>query len=156
DVKEGQYRVLGVVSDSPIYSRNGKGNNITQSCGYHVEEIATGRRIIMTKKEGVHLTAKNGMRNAYITSRKRVATDENGEVIKEWLVMYLQPYPARAESFTQDNRLVSVYRLDEDGKISTPIELLIKEEECTPEFWLMIQERYKKKLKKSKKSRNGN
>lgn len=154
DKDNGQYRVLGAVSPNPIATRKGPQTNIAKACGYHIEEVATGKRLKTTKKEGVNIAAKYGMRNAYIIYRHREQKDSNGEVIKSWASIYLQPYPAQKESFTKDDRLVNVYRLDENGKIADPLELMIKEEDCTEDFWFYIKEMYeKKKTKRNKKNR---
>lgn len=148
DMEEGKYRVLGAVSPNPIATRKGPETNIAKACGYHIEEIATGRKLKMTKKEGVNLAAMFGMRNAYIIYRQRPQKDKEGNVIKNNVSIYLQPFPAQQESFTKDDRLVSVYRLDENGKIEHPLELMIKEEDCTKDFWVYIKEMYEKKKKK--------
>src|SRR5699024_190187 len=129
----------------------GPQTNIAKACGYHIEEIATGKKLKMTKKEGVNLAAQFGMRNAYIIYRQREEKDKDGVVIKTWASIYVQPLPARKESITQDDRLVNVYRLDENGKVAKPLELMIKEEDCRKDFWVYIDKLYQTKKKKSKR-----
>jgi len=152
DVENGKYRVLGTITAGSISTRKGPGTNIAESCGYHVEEIASGRRLMMTKKEGVNIAAIYGMKNAYINYRPHTKKDKDGNVIKSWASIYLQPHPARKESFTQDDRLVSVYKLDENSKIEYPVQLMIKEEQCTTDFWIIVKEMYEKKKKQSRKA----
>lgn len=153
DIKEGQYRVKGAISANPIFRRKGPNTNISQSCGYAIEEVATGKVMYTTKREGVTLAARHGMQNGYIIKRKKERTDSLGKVIKTDETVYLQPYPARAESFTQDGRLISVFELDEDNKIKYPLNLMLKEEQCTKDFWLLVQEKYSKRKNRRRRSR---
>lgn len=153
DIKGGEYRVKGAISANPIFRRKGPNTNISQSCGYAIEEIATGKVMYVTKREGVTLAARHGMANGYIIKRKRETKDSLGQVIKTDETVYLQPYPAREESFTQDGRLISVFELDEDNKIKYPLNMLIEEDQCTKDFWLLIQEIYKKRKNRRRRSR---
>lgn len=145
DPENGKYRILGAVSPNPVSVRKNAGTNIAKACGYHIEEIETGRTFKTTIKEGYKIASEFGMRNAYITHRDRKKKDKEGNVIKNWASIYLQPFPAIQESFTQDARLVNVYALDENGKIEYPLELKLTEEECTVDFWMLIKELYEKK-----------
>lgn len=154
DIREGEYRVRGTISASPIFRRKGPNTNIAKSCGYSIEEIATGKVLYMTKREGVTLAARHGMRNGYIIQNTKETTDSNGEVIKKDETVYLQPYPAREESFTQDGRLISVFRLDENNKIDYPLELMIEEEMCTKDFWLLVQQLYENKKNRRRRTRS--
>lgn len=152
DIKEGKYRVAGTISASPLFQRKGAGTNIAYSCGYAIEELSTGKVMYVTKEQGVHIASQHGMQNAYIQYKVGQKKDKEGKVIKEKTSIYLQPFPPQKESFTQDDRLVSVFKLDDEGKIEQPYELAITDEsKCTPEFWIFIQELNKQKQKRNKK-----
>lgn len=153
DVEGGRFRVAGTISASPIFRRKGPNTNIAKSSGYAVEEIETGKVKYMTKMEGVALAARYGMQNAYIIRHARKKKDSEGEVIKTNESIYLQPYPAREESFTQDGRLISVFELDEDNKIKYPLNLMITEEQCTKDFWLLIQKLYEQRKSRRQRSK---
>lgn len=150
DIEEGRYRVAGTVTASSIFTRKGPKTNIALSCGYCIEEIDTGKRLLMTKEEGVQIASQYGLRNGYIVYRKQVKKDKEGRPIKEEKTIYLQPYPAKKESFTQDDRLITMFSMDEDGRIKHPVELQIKQEDCTPAFWIYVKQIYEKKRKTSK------
>lgn len=159
DVKEGKYRVQGIISARPIYLRKGKGKgpgtSLTKSSGYAIEEIETGRVKYVTKLEGVTIAARHGLRNGYIIQRKKNKKDSAGEIIKTEITTYLQPYPAVAESYTQDGRLIGIFEYDEDNRIKYPLNLLIEEEKCTRDMWMLIQKEYQKIKKRSgKKQKN--
>lgn len=149
DVENGKYRVAGTVSASSIFTRKGPQTNIAYSTGYCIEEIATGKKKLVTKEEGVHIAAQEGLRNGYIIYKSKDKKDEQNRVIKKDTTIYLQPYPAKTESFTQDDRLISVFKLDEEGRVQQPVELLIKKEDCTPSFWIHVNQLYETKKKRS-------
>lgn len=151
DYENGKFRIAGTLSASPIFRRKGPNTNIAKSCGYAVEELATGRIMYMTKMEGVALAARHKMVNAYIIKHVRNKKDKNGETIKTSETIYLQPYPAREESFTQDGRLISVFKLDQNNKLEHPLELMIEEDMCTKDFWLLIQKTYKQKKNRNQR-----
>lgn len=166
DIENGKYKILGAVTDKNIYKRPKKTDkpiettkvkgNIVPSIGYKVLEVATGKTKLITKKQGIELCRLYGMTNAYITCKNFEKKDENGQVIKSNPLVYLQPYPAQTEAFTQDNRIVSIFELDANCKYVVPIKLQVTEEEATPEMWEIIQISYQHRLAQSKKSNKGN
>src|SRR5690625_3808926 len=145
DIENGRYRVAGTVSASSILTRKGPKTNITLSTGYCIEEIDTGKKLLVTKEEGVQIASQYGLRNGYIVYRRREMKDKQGNAIKEDKSIYLQPFPAKKESFTQDDRLINVFHMDGDGRIKHPVELAIKKEDCTPSFWIHVTQLYEKK-----------
>ena len=111
---------------------------------------------MVSKEVGIRLCSLFGMKNAYITVRPKTVKDENGNVIQSTNLIYLYPYPSQTEAFTQDDRIQTVFKLDSDGVIQKPLEIILKEEECTEEFWNLIQLIYTKKNKQSRRSRKNN
>lgn len=156
DIKQGKYKILGTVSAGNIYIRKGPGTNIApESCGYHVEEIETGKRMYMTKHEGVMLAYEYGMVNAYIIYSTKKRKDSEGNVIKIDKSIYLQPFPAKKQSFTTDDRLVSVFELDENGKVKEPVNLLIDLEMCTVDLNILLQKLHERRSKNTGKRQRG-
>lgn len=155
DDENGKYRILGGVTIQQVFRRKGAGTNIAPAVGYKVEEIDTGRVMLVEKNQGIKLCAEFGMRNAYVVYRSKTKKAESGEVLKTTPTVYLQPYPARTESFTQDDRLVTVFKMNAEGGMVKPLELMVKEEDCTPELWRIIQKALEKGNKRTKKSLRG-
>lgn len=171
DPEEGLYYVAGSVTLSQIFTR-AAGTTIAPAIGYKLTEYkrnkdgsimldenqqpVLGNSIYLSKEEGVELVARYGVRNAYIVTRQRSKKDkQTGEVLIKETITYLQPFPARTEAFTQDDRLVNVYKYDESGRYAKPFELMLKEEECTAALWRIIQEDFAKKVKNSKRKSGG-
>lgn len=155
DETEGKYRILGAITVKQVFKRKGSGTNIAPAVGYLVEEVETGRRIMLEKSQGVQLCAHYGMQNAYIVYQMKTNKSQDGEVLKQTPSVYLQPFPAIKEAFTQDDRLVMAFKMSPDGSLLKPLELTIKEEQCTPELWRIIQKEYDKVEKRKKRSRRG-
>lgn len=155
DDKNGLYRILGSVTTNQVFRRKNAGTNIAPAVGYHVEEIATGRRMLVEKSQGVQLCAQFGMVNAYVVYRTKTKKSKDGEVLKTIPSVYLQPYPARSEAFTQDDKLVTVFKMNAEGGQIKPLELVVEEEQCTPELWRIIMKEYEKGNRKPKRSRRG-
>ncbi|MFV1457292.1 hypothetical protein [Bacillus mycoides] len=115
-----------------------------------------GRRFLMTKEEAVNLVARYGVQNAYIVTRDREKKDKaTGEVLVVDTITYLMPHPARLEAFTQDDRLINVYKYDENGRYAKPLELVITKEECTHPLWRLIEDDYEKRLKNNNRKKGG-
>ncbi|WP_141552971.1 hypothetical protein [Bacillus thuringiensis] len=186
DPMEGLYYIEGTVTLSQIFIRQGAGTNIAPACGYRIAEVQRnekgnviydqdvpeevtedggiivplkpklGRSFLVTKEEGIHLSARYGVRNAYIVTRDREKKDkETGEVIAVVNTTYLMPYPARTEAFTQDDRLVNVYKYNENGSYAKPLELNVIEDDCTRPLWRLIADDYERRKKNSKKTKGG-
>lgn len=155
DDADGKYRVLGAVTVKHVFRRKKVGTNITPTIGYHIEEIETGRRLMVEKSQGVRICAESGMRNAYIVYRSKTRKGANGEVLKTTPTVYLHPNPARTESFTQDDRIVTVFKMNSEGVIIKPMELTVTEEQCTPELWRLIMKEYNVGNRRAKRSRRG-
>lgn len=155
DDKNGKYRILGAITHSRVFRRKDAGTNIAPAIGYKVVEEETGREILVTKQQAVFLCAKYGMKNAYIAQRVSKETSKTGEVLQELRTTYLMPYPTRKEAFTQDDRLVTAFKLDSDCIPIKPLEIALNEEECTPELWRIILQEQKKGNKGKKKDRIG-
>lgn len=157
DDEEGQFKILGAVTTQNIYRRKKAGTSIAPAVGYMVKDMHTGQEKAVSKSQGVILCYKYGMRNAYITYRTSPKKDAvTGEVIQASPVTYLQPFPARTEAFTKDDRIVPAFKLDSNGSLKRPYELNIREEQCTPELWEIIMKDYEKGNKNAKRSRRGN
>lgn len=153
DDRNAKYRIVGAVTDKAIYQRGTTSKNIAPAIGYKIEEIETGATIMVSKELGIQICRLFGMKNAYITVRPKNKKDEDGTTIQSTSLMYLYPHPPQLESFTQDDRVVTVFKLDNDGGIQKPLELAIKEEDCTEEFWRVVEFIYKKKNKQPKRAR---
>lgn len=162
DLKNAKYRIVGAVTDSSIYKRKTKNDNkidtstkgnLVATIGYKVKELKTGKTKLVTKKQGIGLCRLFGMENAYITCKNYKRKDSEGNVILKVPSSYLQPYPSSGEAFTQDDRIVSIYKLDADCKFIIPIELKVKEEEATEEMWELIQALYNAKSKQRHKTK---
>lgn len=155
DVKNGRFKVLGAVTLHQVFKKQQSGTNIAPADGYHIEEIETGRKLIVEKSQGVKICEEMGMTNAYITHRVKTEKSSEGEVLQTRSSIYLFPYPSRKEAFTQDDRLITAFKMDDEGKLVQPYELMITEDQCTPEFWRMVMKKYEQGNKKPKKSRRG-
>lgn len=163
DLEKGKYRIVGVVTSKSIYKRVEKKKkneteiitktgNVVFSFGYKVEEVATGKTKLVTKQQGIDLCRLYGMVNAFIITKKNEKKDSKGEVIKTKPSLYLQPYPSQLESFTKDDRVTTIFELDEYSKLVEPLTLTVKEEEATPEMWKLIQYEYAKMKEKLQKN----
>lgn len=160
DVDNGKYRVTGIVTSKKIFKRraNKKGirtNIAPHPIGYRLEDIETGNVKLVEKSEGVIAVGKYGAVNSYVMIKDNSIKDEDGEVIQEKINSYLQPYPAHKEAFTQDDRIVNIFKYDENGNIDLdPLELMVTEEQCTDRLWNIIlseKERYEERRSKRAK-----
>lgn len=176
DVEEGRYRILGGVTLGQIFTRPAKqggkevaGSNFAKLSGFKVAEYKVddetgllardeeGNPIIVdtkiiTKKEGIYLASRYGMQNAYIDSRQRGKKDkESDEELYSKLAIYLTPFP-RTEAFFTDERAITAYQLNSQGKVEKPVVLLLKEEECSTKFWRLLQQDYTKKKQQREKN----
>lgn len=111
---------------------------------------------IVTKEQGLHLVQFMGSTNAYIRSKQVLDKDNN--FVKN--TIFLRPYPAQTQAFFLDGRVVKAYKTDELGNRVVPIELSVKEEDCTYNMWMIIsrdfdfkrtRERPKQNILESKK-----
>lgn len=145
DLAEGKYKIIGILTAKHIYKRHGKDEtkqikgNIAPSIGYKVLDIATGKTRLITKKQGIELCRLYGMTNAYIIGKNFEKKNNAGNILQRKPIVYLQPYPANTESFTQDDRIIPIFELDSDGKFKNPITLQVTEEESSKEMWEIIQ-----------------
>lgn len=163
DLEEGKYKITGVVTSKNMYKRENKVKNsnsgvvprignVVISFGYRVEEVSTGKTMLVTKKQGIDLCRLYGMVNSFIISKTNEKKDSEGKVIKTKPIMYLQPYPSNLECFTKDERVINIFELDEHYKVVEPLKLTVKEEETTPEMWKLIQNEYEKMEEKLQKN----
>lgn len=155
DDSGGKYKVLGAVTLQQVFRRKKAGTNIAPAVGYRILEIETGREMMVEKKQGVQICAQYGMQNAYIIYRTKEKKGADGEVLKTTPSVYLQPYPSRQEAFSQDDRLVTVFKMNAEGSLIRPLELMVEEEECTQELWRIIMKEYDRGNKKAKRNRRG-
>lgn len=159
DVESGMFKVTGIISASKVFKRsaNKKGektNIVPHPIGYRLENTKTGKSMLVEKSEGVGFVGNHGAINAYIVGKDNSEYDkETGELIKESYNLYLQPFPAVDEAFTKDERIVNVFKYDNVGNIQlNPLEVVIKEEDCSERLWNIVMKEYDNK--RSKKSHN--
>lgn len=155
DIEEGRFRVKGTLTLGKVFKRRNVGTNLALSAGYLIEDCETGDTFFVEKQQGVRLCAAFGMRNAFISYRKRDTKDEEGNVMQSQQTIYLQPFPQQTESFTQDDRVHTAFKLDAEGNLIRPFELNVGDDECTVELWRIIQKDYEKGSKLSKRAKRG-
>lgn len=140
--ESGLYRVDGGLVIDKVQSRSGTGTNIVKTVGLKVtkiEHIDGGYRelesLYVTKEEALDLAIEYGAINAYVkTTYSKAKRGKQAE-----RTHHLQPYPSRAESFTSDESLVFVYEVDATGSKVRPVNLLIKEDDCSSMMWDFIR-----------------
>lgn len=155
DMEVGRFRVKGTLTLGKVFKRKNVGTNLALSSGYLIEDCETNDTYFVEKQQGVKLCAVYGMRNAFISFRSKDRKDDGGLVIQSQQTVYLQPYPQRSESFTQDERVHTAFKLDETGNLVRPFELNVTEEQCTNELWRIIQKAHEKGSKVSKRAKRG-
>lgn len=142
DLEKGKYRVDGGLIIDKVQYRATTGRNIVKTVGLvltrinHLEDgsIEDLDTLYVTKEEALDLISQHGSVNSYIkttVNKKREASH------------YLQPYPAISESFTQDDRLVHVYEVDEEGSKVRPHKLMIDEQSCSFMMWELLHHDFK-------------
>lgn len=161
DVENGKYKITGTVFTGKVFKRkpnkSGKKTNIVpNSIGYRIQDMATGDSKLVTKEEALYLVQTYGCRNAYVMVSDKSKYDSKNNLIKEDFRNHLQPSPSTKEAFTQDDRLVNVYKFDDKGEVILlpEIQLNVKEEDCTEGLWEIIQLDYADKEKKRKEQLN--
>lgn len=145
--EESNLSIVGIITASHVNIRKTKRglSNITKSIGYQIKDDLTGEVYNLEKSQGIHVGLVKGYNNGYIRIQKR----------KEKSTTYLHPL-TRQISFTQDDRLQTAFKLDKDGQVKIPVELLIDKERCTRELWQLIEihkDKYKETSISRKKSR---
>lgn len=157
DVENGMYKVTGIISASKVFKRsaNKKGektNIVPHPIGYRLENVNTGKHMLVEKSEGVGIIGNHHAVNAYIVGKDNSEYDkETGELIRENFNLYLQPFPAVEEAFTKDDRIVNVFKYDEVGNIQLdPLEIVINKDDCSERLWNIVMKEYESK--KGKKS----
>lgn len=154
DFEKGLYRVDGGVIIDKVQYRAGTGRNIVATVGLKItrlEYTEDGVRelgsLCVTKDEALDLILEFGAINAYVKVTNQRKTGETKYVV--------QPFPARSEAFTQDERLVFVYKIDDEGSKVRPFELLLTEDECSLMMWHMLQADYNARVDRDSKRFRG-
>lgn len=155
DTESGRFRVKGILTTGKIFKRKHVGTNIVVSAGYVIEDLATGDTLCVSKEQGLKLCSTYGMKNAFISYREKESRNTEGECMQKKTSMYLQPFPQKTESFSQDDRVRTAFKLDEEGSLIRPFILNITEAECTEEMWRIIATQYKKGAHLSKRTNRG-
>lgn len=150
--EEGSLRVEGTVFIGSIQHRgrnkltkSGKPANVAnvvKPIGYKIANLETGEWYFMEKMEAIDLVRQMGVVNATIRPRRQNVKDENGNIISTKINLNLHPV-RKERPFTDADRLFPVFKLDKNGKIVKPAELLIKEDNCTELLWGAVEEAYK-------------
>lgn len=159
DIENGKYKITGVVFTGKVFKRkpnkSGKKTNIVpNTIGYRIEDVATSNSMLVTKDEALYLVSTYGCRNAFVMESDKSKYNSEGECIKEDYRHHLQPFPSTKEAFTQDDRLVNVYKFDDKGEviIVPDVILNVTEEQCTSSLWELIKEDLKDKEKSRKRN----
>lgn len=156
DSEEGKYSIDGGVIVDNVLFRTGTKRNVVSTIGLKVTryeevegEYIPVESLNVTKEEVMALAIEYGLRNAYI----RTTVKKDKKTGEKRLVHYPYPYPTHTESFTQDDRLVFVYEVDEDGKKVRPLNVVLTEEECSMSLWAIIKADYDRKEGVNKRKR---
>lgn len=149
DMEEGVYRVVGGISVTKLQYRKTNQSNITPIIGYKVQKGYVNESgdwvpvetLCITKEEGLELALAYNYRNAYVSTsvKKKRGANEVGH--------YLKPYPAKEESFTRDEAIVQAYEVDEFGSKVRPYQLTLREDECSSDFWALLEEDFNRKTR---------
>lgn len=159
DTDKGLYRVKGGLVIDKVQYRAGTGRNIVKTVGLYVAKLAydtddQGNTVIneidhlyVTKDEVLDLAGEFGLVNGYIKTTIRKKTGERTH--------HVQPYPSIKESYTQDDRIVQVYEIDDQGYKVRPFNLLINEEQCSYMMWQELQADYESRRSRDNKRFKG-
>lgn len=154
DEEGGMYRVDGGICTAKIQYRKSNGANIAPLIGYKVTkgfinddgEWLPVETMHVTKEEGLELALAYNYRNAYVATSVR--KKRGGNEVNH----YLKPYPSKDESFTRDDAIVQAYEIDEFGSKIRPYELALREDECSADFWALLEEDYNSKVRGQRES----
>ena len=154
DEEGGLYRIDGGITSQKIQYRKSNGSNIAPLIGYKVTKGYINEdgdwlpveTMHVTKEEGLELALAYNYRNAYVATSVR--KKRGGNEVNH----YLKPYPAREQSFTRDDAIVQAYEVDEFGSNVRPYELSIREDECSADFWALLEEDYNSKVRGQRNS----
>lgn len=149
DEKGGLYRVNGGITKEKLQYRKSNGANVAPLIGYKITkgyinddgEWLPVETLHVTKEEGLELALAFNYRNAYVATSVR--KKRGGNEVNH----YLKPYPAKDESFTRDDAIVQAYEVDEFGSKVRPYELAIREDECSADFWALLEEDFNSKVR---------
>lgn len=154
DIEQGLYRVDGGLIIDKVQYRAGTGRNIVATVGLKVtrlertsEGVQEVDTLCVTKEEALDLVLEFGSVNSYVKITTQRKTGETKYVV--------QPFPARTEAFTQDERLVFAYKIDDEGSKVRPFELLINEDGCSPMMWQFLQADYNARVDRDSKRFRG-
>lgn len=143
------YRIEGGVTIAKIQYRASNGSNIAPLIGYQVTKGYINEEgdwlpvetLCITKEEGLEIALAYNYRNAYVATSVKKRRGDN-EVSH-----YLKPYPAKEESFTRDDAIVQAYEVDANGVKVQPYELTLAEDDCSPDFWAILESDYESKTR---------
>lgn len=145
-IQERSNRKSGVKNGKPV--KGGKTSNVVKSVGYLILDNKTGKKLFMDKMEAIYLVKEHGVTNATIRPRKQKTRDDVGTVVSEGVNLNLHPIKTE-RPFTDADRLFPIFKLDRNGRIIRPVELVLKEEDCTDRLWEFIMSEYKKRKPRS-------
>lgn len=143
------YKINGGVTQAKIQYRGSNGSNVAPLIGYQVTkghinedgEWLPVETLCVTKEEGLELALAFNYRNAYVASTVR--KKRGGNEVNH----FLKPYPAKTESFTRDDAIIQAYEVDEFGSKVQPYELTLREDECSADFWALLEEDFNNKTR---------
>lgn len=149
DEEGGLYRVDGGITVAKIQFRASNQSNIAPLIGYRITKGYINdegdwlpvETLCVTKEEGLELALAYNYRNAYVATSVR--KQRGGNEVNH----YLKPYPAKEQSFTRDDAIVQAYEVDEFGSKIKPYELTIREDECSADFWALLEEDFNSKTR---------
>lgn len=149
DEDGGLYLVAGGITSSKIQFRASNQSNIAPLIGYkvtkgHIDEDGNWvpvENLCVTKEEGLELALAYNYRNAYVATS--VKKKRGGNEVSH----YLKPYPSKEASFTRDDAIVQAYEVDEFGSKIRPYELTLREDECSADFWALLEEDFNSKTR---------
>ena len=158
DPENGLYHVDGGVVMNTVHYRKTTKANVVATVGLRLTrykdvdgkvvrdengDLIPVATLCVTKTEAVDIARIYGLRNGYIKTQISKKSKEKSH--------FIQPAPARTESFTRDDRIIFMYQLNEDGKFKHPYNLLLTSDECSDKFWNVVSSDYA--LKKSREKR---
>lgn len=149
DEEGGLYRVDGGITIAKIQYRKSNQSNIAPLIGYQVTkghineegEWLPVETMCITKEEGLELALAFNFRNAYVATS--IKKKRGGNEVSH----HLKPYPSKEQSFTRDDAIVQAYEVDENGSKVRPYELTLREDECSADFWALLEEDFGNKTR---------
>lgn len=136
----GEYSVIAGLTNQRLFKGKHTNTAFAPSSGYYLarHDIESGEivsYIYTTNSEAVSFALFNGVRNAYIVSRKKKNSDGD-ELGNPYLVAFKEQNK-KAPSFFGEN-VHFAFELDSDGKVKEPKKTKLKQEDCTEALWTIL------------------